>query len=135
MFEFLLDRLINLLGPIATLSREKREIKDDALRAISIALRETQIYYRDLGHRNKRNRDKEAQLVKYWAAAAIPLRHIDEELAMICEHKADFWLEPENWSNEDIERVGIKLTDVSSAYRKLAMPSGFSTANKKYLTN
>jgi hypothetical protein len=45
MFEHLLDGLIKLMGPIATLSREKRDLKDNALKAISKALLETKIYY------------------------------------------------------------------------------------------
>jgi hypothetical protein len=34
MLEYLVEKLISLLGPIATLSKEKRELKDNALRAI-----------------------------------------------------------------------------------------------------
>jgi hypothetical protein len=99
------------------------------LRAISTALLETKLYYRDREAGKRRNMDVEAQLSKYWAAAAIPLRHIDEELAMTCEHKADFWTNPGDWSNEDIQRVGIKLEDVTRAYRNIAMPR-FSVARK-----
>lgn len=122
MLEYVIDKLIGLLGPIATLSKEKRELKDSALRGISIALNETKLYYRDRGRGKERDMDKEAQLANYWAAAAIPLRHIDEELAMTCQYKADFWTDPDHWSNDEIERIGIKLNDVSDAYRKLAMP-------------
>lgn len=122
MLEFVIDKLIGLLGPIATLSKEKRDLKDNALRAVSTALMETKLYYRDRANGKPRNMDVEAQLSKYWAAAAIPLRHIDEELAMACEHKADFWTGPEHWTNEEVKRVGIKLEDVTAAYRKIAMP-------------
>ncbi|EHP41243.1 hypothetical protein OR16_21131 [Cupriavidus basilensis OR16] len=122
MLEFVIDKLIGLLGPIATLSKEKRELKDNALRAISMALLETKLYYRDRAKGKPRNMDVEAQLSKYWGAAAIPLRHIDQELAMTCEYKADFWTDPDNWSDEELERVGIKLEDVTKAYRDIAMP-------------
>lgn len=122
MLEFVVDKLIGLLGPIATLSKDKRELKDNALRSISTALLETKLYYRDRANGKPRNMDVEAQLSKYWAAAAIPLRHIDEELAMTCEYKADFWIGPEHWSDEDVARVGIKLEDVTKAYRTIAMP-------------
>lgn len=73
--------------------------------------------------------DIEAQLAKYWSAAAIPLRHIDEELAMACEHKAEYWVNPEQWSDEEIIRLGIKLEDVTQAYRNIAMPK-FSKAGR-----
>ena len=123
MLDFLVTKLISLMGPIATLSKEKRELKDNALRAISTALQETKIYYRSLERDGDRNHDTEAQLVKYWGAAAIPLRHIDEELAMVCEQKSEFWVRPDNWSNEEIAEFGIKLQDVYLAYRQLSMPS------------
>lgn len=64
MLEYVIDKLIGLLGPIATLSREKRELKDSALRGISIALQETKLYYRDLSRGKKRDMDVEAQLAK-----------------------------------------------------------------------
>jgi D-serine dehydratase len=77
--------------------------------------------------------DVEAQLSKYWSAAAIPLRHIDEELAMICEYKSDFWTNPDNWSEEEVKRIGIKLEDVTDAYRRLAMPRFSSLPHRKPL--
>lgn len=129
MLEFVIEKLIGLLGPIATLERDRRDLKDNALRAISTALTETSIYYRDLGRGAERDLDKEAQLARYWSAAAIPLRHIDQELAGICENKAEYWINPEQWSNDQIKQYGIRLQDVKRAYRQMAMPS-FSTVNR-----
>lgn len=122
MLEYVVEKLIGLLGPISTLSKDKRELKDNALRAISTALLETKLYYRDRQAGKPRNLDTEAQLAKYWAAAAIPLRHIDQELASTCEYKSDFWTGPENWTDAEATRVGIKLEDVARAYRAIAMP-------------
>ncbi len=47
MFDYFLNKLVELMGPIATLSRERRQLRTEALRAISTALQETKIYYRD----------------------------------------------------------------------------------------
>jgi len=126
MLEFVVGRLVALLGPIATVSKDKRELKDSALHAISTALTETKLYYKGLEAGNPQNLETEAQLAKAWAAAAILLRHFDEELAMICEHKSEFWTSPNNWSFEQIEKAGISLENVSDAYRKLAMPKSYS---------
>jgi hypothetical protein len=49
MLSQVIEGVVKLLGPIATLSKDRRELKDSALRAISTALDETYIYYRDLG--------------------------------------------------------------------------------------
>jgi hypothetical protein len=122
MIEWVVERLISLLGPIAAMSKEKRELKDNALRAISTALHETKLYYRGLSIDGNRNLETEAQLSKYWAAAAIPLRHIDQELALACDDKFDYWINPEQWSPTDIKRLGIRLDDVSAAYKKLVAP-------------
>ena len=127
--EFIIEKLIALLGPISTLTKDKRDLKDNALRAISTALTETTIYYKDLSRGKERNNDTESQLVRYWSAAAIPLRHIDQELAGACENKAEYWLNPDAWTNEQIEEFGIKLGDVKRAYRQMAMPS-FSKAGR-----
>lgn len=123
MLDFLITKLTALMGPIATLTKEKRELKDNALRAVTTALLETKIYYRSMELGASRNIETEAQLVKYWGAAAIPLRHIDQELAVICENKSEYWLNPENWSDEEVKEFGIQLQNVTSAYRQLALPS------------
>jgi hypothetical protein len=131
MMEWIVERLISLLGPIATMSKDKRDLQDNALRSISHALQETKIYYRNLDAGKERSYDIENQLAKYWSAAAIPLRHIDQELAMNCEDKAEYWLSPERFSNEDIKKMGIRLTDLSTAYRKLVAPKFSARARDK----
>ena len=117
-----IEGIVNLLGPVATLTKERRELKDSALRAISTALDETYLYFRDLGKGSNRNLDRESQLTKYWSAAAIPMRHFDENLADICDKKAEYWVNPENYSNEEISELGIELGEVRQAYRKMLTP-------------
>ena len=121
MFE-LIELLTSSLGSIATASKENEKKKDRALRAVSYALDETYLYYRDMKNGHLKDRDREAQLVKLWSAAAIPLRHFDLYLANICDRKSEYWIAPESYTNEDIEKLGIKLSDVRRAYRKLMKP-------------
>jgi hypothetical protein len=123
MIEWVVERLTALLGPIATMAREKRGLKDEALSAVSIALRETKLYYRDMANGAHRSLPREAELVKAWSEAAIPLRHIDEQLAMACEDKAAYWLNPDEWTPEQLKALGIRLQDVSVAYRRMLSPS------------
>lgn len=126
----ILDGLTKILGPIATLTKDRRELKDSALRAISNALDETFLYYRDLDKGNMRNLDREALLVKYWSAAAIPMRHIDNHLATICDLKAEYWVNPDNYDDGIIHELGVGLDNVRQAYRKMLKPN-FSIAGKK----
>jgi hypothetical protein len=126
----IVDRLISLIEPIANLAKDKRELKDNALRAILMALQETKIYYKKLENGSCRDLEIEAQLVRYWGAAAIPLRHIDEELAILCERKSEYWLNPEYYSDQQIKDLGIKLIDITQAYRHISVPNFHTTFNK-----
>lgn len=118
----IIEKLTSLMGPIATLGREKRELQDNALRAISHALHETQIYYAGLRRGNEIDREIEKQLSRYWSAAAIPLRHIDRDLAMLCEEKSNYWICPEEWRGDNVTKISIQLDNLADAYRRLIKP-------------
>ncbi|MFL5739902.1 MAG: hypothetical protein ACJ75B_06770 [Flavisolibacter sp.] len=122
MLNEILESLIRILGPIATASKDRSQMKDEALRAINHALDETYLYYRDIGHGRLRNRDREAMLVRYWSAAGISLRHFDQDLAKTCDDKAEYWVNPENYAGKDIEELGISLESVRQAYKKMLKP-------------
>jgi hypothetical protein len=125
MIKEILEGLSKILGPIATLSKDRRELKDGALRAISNALDETFLYYRDLGNVSERSLDREALLAKYWSAAAIHMRHFDQNLANICDHKSEYWINPNNYNSEQIKELGIGLDDVRLVYRKMLSPLSY----------
>ena len=122
MIQWVVERLIGLLSPIAQLQKDKRELADKALTAISRALNETFLYYRDIEAGQTINAQREAQLVRLWSAAAIPLRHIDPELANICEHKAEYWINPRSWRHQQVEQLGIGLESVRDRYREMLRP-------------
>ena len=111
MVEFLIAKLTDLIIPITNLSKDKRELKQQALSLISSALNETCLY---LNRRKSqsRNLDMEENLSRLWANAAIPIANFDKELATICQYKSDYWINPETWSQEEINSFGIRLTEV-----------------------
>ena len=119
MIEWVVEKLISLIPAFENASNLRRELKDNALRSISHALNETCIYYSGLERGQGREMDIEAQLSRYWAAAAIPLRHIDVALAEACEYKSEYWLNPEKWSPEKIVELGIGLEKVRNQYRAI----------------
>ena len=123
MLEYLVGPFKALIKPIQDLARDKRELRDNALRAISHALNETRIYYQGRERGRERNLDVEAQLVKYWSAAAIAIRHIDSQLAVVCEEKCEYWINPDNWTDEEVAQSGIALSDLVKTYRKMLVPS------------
>ncbi len=122
MITELIDSLVNIMGPLATSSRENENKKDQALRAVSYALDETYLYYRELNNGMLEDREREAQLVKLWSAAAIPLRHFDLDLSRICDSKSQYWINPQGFNDDQVENLGIRLDDVRKAYRKLLKP-------------
>jgi len=117
MLTEIIDRLIALLGPIAAASRERRKESDAALSASSIALNATRLYWRDLDRGEQRNPETERQLVLYWSAAAIAIRHFDPDLAIRFEDKAEYWVSPESYSEQEVMDLGLHLDDLSRAYR------------------
>ena len=122
MLECIIEKFIQLIGPIQDLSKDKRELKDNALRSVSHALNETYLYYSGLDKGKPKHEDTEKQLSNYWAAAAIPLRHLDQDLAMTCELKAEYWVNPDNWSEEQIHSHGIELGKLRTKYRNMLAP-------------
>ena len=120
MIAWAVERMIGLLGPIAELQKDRREVADAALRAVSEALAETCLYCDALESGNA-TKETEAKLVRAWAAAAIPMRHIDPEFSQMCEIKSQYWINP-TWPKPEIERVGIDLESVRKRYRALLSP-------------
>jgi len=102
-----------------SVKKEQRELADNALRAICTALNETEIYNKRYRRTNRRNLDTEEQLSRYWAAAAIPLRHINRHFSLICEHKSAYWIDPEKWTDQDVQDFKIDLKTVRLRYNSL----------------
>jgi hypothetical protein len=117
--EWVVERLISLIPTVGTIAKDKREIADNALRAVSTALTETCIYYENYRKNGQRDKEIEKQLVRYWSAAAIPLRHIDRELSEICEYKSQYWLNPEEWNQSKANGIAIDLDTVRQKYRSM----------------
>ena len=134
MIEVILNKLMELLGSLNELGKDRRDLKDRALRAVSIALIETKKYYADLERGEERDREVETQIAKYWSAAAIPLRHFDSGLALICEAKGEYWINPENWNGNEMMRISMQLDNVADAYKQLLSPA-YKRKNTKNLVH
>jgi hypothetical protein len=112
-----------VIEPLENYFKNQRDLRDNALRTISIAINETYLYYGGLDRGKSRDYDIEAQLSKYWSAAAIPIRHVDAEFAQICEQKSEYWVNPDGWGEDRIKEVGIQLGKVRQRYRDLIYPN------------
>ena len=132
MLPEIISGLFELIGPLAEASTSRRELKDEALRAIMVALNETEFYYKRLEDKNNRSRDTEQKLSNYWATAAIFIRHFDQHLAEICQYKSEFWRNYENWTPEMIKKTGIELENVQKEYKRMLLPKHIPIQYKKY---
>jgi hypothetical protein len=108
-----LTKLSDFLGERHKL---QRQLTDAALQSISTALSATSLYYRDLEAGSERNLETEGKLNVFWGNAAIPMRHVDPDLARVCAEKAQYWLNPDSWSDREIREVGIALDSVQRRY-------------------
>lgn len=117
MVEWVVERLISIIPSISNLSKDKRELADNALRSVSHALTETCLYINRYIKSGVCDKEIEAQLARFWSAAAIPLRHIDRELSEICEYKSEYWLDPSNWDPAKTNGIAIDLDTVREKYR------------------
>ena len=62
------------------------------------------------------------QLARYWAAAAVPARHIDEDFAELCLYKSEaWWVNPEEWDSKKIEQYGIDIESVKNKYQAMLL--------------
>ncbi|MHC4241208.1 MAG: hypothetical protein ACYSU4_02320 [Planctomycetota bacterium] len=117
--EWLIERLMSLIPAISHLSKEKRDIADNALTAISTALSETSLYLAHIQNDGSRDRSREEKLALLWAAAAVPARHIDGGLADMCQHKSESWINPNKWNRDKIDEYGIGIDTVKKRFAEL----------------
>jgi len=117
------DRLLAVLGWIREDTRIANERKDAALAAVYQALVATRLYLTSRKGDGKRNISREHDIAELWHEASIPLRHINQEFAMIAFEKGGYWTDPDIWTDEEIEAKGIKIEQVTEATRKLLQGS------------
>ena len=108
---------------LGIISKNKRDIADNALIAISTALSETSLYLVHIKNGGSRDRSREETLARFWAAAAVPARHIDVDLADMCNYKSDSWIDPSTWDREKVEQYGIDIESVKHKYAVLLRAS------------
>ena len=119
MLKFILPSLHKFLE----LEREGRfraeNQRDLALNTLLKAVNETRIYMQQTQRKAVRDINVEATLVRLWAEAAVPVRHLDLDLAERCTLKSDYWLNPESYSQDDIRKFRIGVNQVYQEIKKL----------------
>jgi hypothetical protein len=115
----LIPGISKLLDYFSAEMRREEDKRDSALMAILAAAVETKMYLESLESNAPRNRTEETELVKLWQKAAIPVRHIDLDLAASCLDKADDWIRPQTWDISHVEAKRKELQQICSRIRQL----------------
>ena len=118
-WKIIIDGLFNLLNVFKSDREHSNGEKDLALTAIISATNETKIYIQKVQKTGKTDRSTEETLSRMWAAASIPLRHFDRDLAQRCLEKSDYWLNPDNYSAPEIAQLRIGIEQVYKDAKKL----------------
>jgi hypothetical protein len=111
VFESLIDGAREFLQRIFQNRHQRTEQVDNALTALYAAINETRIYVKSCS-RKPRNTEKEAELARLWARAAVPIRHLDQGLAERCRLKADYWIDPDAWTVAQLKQFRLTLDEI-----------------------
>jgi hypothetical protein len=89
-----------------------------ALKTVYKALSETKSYFTD---RNimPRDRDRERQISNLWFDSSSELKNIDQNLAVRCFLKGDFWTDPDSWEQNEGEKLNISIDEMTKLAREL----------------
>ena len=59
-------------------------------------------------------------LTNLWHQASVAFGEAgNKEMQRLCQIKGDYWLDPHNWEQEDIDEAGIRLAEMRSELNKL----------------
>jgi hypothetical protein len=65
------------------------------------------------------NSEAEAELGTLWATASVLIHRTDPDLALRLQQKAEYWTNPENWSEDEIDHNGIQIEEIAEEGRRL----------------
>lgn len=111
--------LLTTLNTFNGLGREKEKQATEAIRALTKAIHETEIYFSELKCGVERDKAREVQLSRYWSESAEPVRLIDREFSDLCGLKARYWLFPDHYDRESVKDLHITLEGMNAELQKL----------------
>jgi hypothetical protein len=114
----LLTFSIEQIGKWLDRQGRRQQRSDAAVKAILLALNETQAYIADW-RAEQRSRERELFLVRLWTDAAVAIRSKDRAFAEQLQMKAEYWTDPMQWTDADVRRAGIRIKSVAGRARAL----------------
>jgi hypothetical protein len=117
-----MSMLLDAIGQVGNWldRRDRRGERDDAaVKAVLLAVNETKLYIASLDRGEPQRRNQERLLVQLWTDAAVAIRRSDPHLAERLQMKAEYWADPENWSDNDVQSAEIGIESVAARARAL----------------
>jgi len=110
---------LNGIGLWLTRRERKQERDDAAIKSVLDAVNQTKSYIARLDRGYGEDSDKEEQLVALWTTAAVHIRRTDAELANRLQMKAEYWTNPRQWSDDDVRKNRIRISEIAKEARRL----------------
>ncbi len=111
--------LIAIANNARKLFPQKNPNLSPAITALTKAVHETEMYFKDRGKGKERDTLREDELSRLWSASAEPVRLVDAQLSELCRYKASYWLFPENYSRGEVVELQITLEGMNANLQKL----------------
>ncbi|PPE61930.1 hypothetical protein F157LOC_00764 [Pectobacterium brasiliense] len=108
-----------LVSSLYSFLSRRSDLNSQAIEALSKAIFEVEKYYRDLRLGEGESRERETIIAEYWRAASEPVRRVDASFASICECKIYYWLNPSQYSRQDVLDFEISLEGVKIKLQQL----------------
>jgi hypothetical protein len=96
----------------------QRDRADDAVKAVLLAVNETQAYLIDRKN-GSQSREREVALARLWTEAAVAIRRSDADFAQLLQMKAEFWTNPRAWPEQTLKELAIHIDAVAGRARSL----------------
>ncbi|HBR7383586.1 TPA: hypothetical protein MYN16_004841 [Klebsiella pneumoniae] len=108
-----------LVGALQAFLFRRVDLNSQAIDALSKAIFEVEKYYRDLRLGETPSRERETKIAECWREASEPVRRVDESFSMICERKVYYWLDPSQYSRQDVLDFEMSLEEVKIKLQQL----------------
>jgi hypothetical protein len=116
----LFKHLRQWLGNLSRASADRKRQSIEALRAVVVAARHTQVYVRKLDKSSQQDHATEAQLAEMWTDLGFRLTDLGlSKLAKRCDIKGRYWADPDQFNDEFLQKADVGLESMEQLARQL----------------
>lgn len=109
----ILSHIKKWVANLGRASKERKLQSKEALRSVITAVRETEVYMRNLREGGRKSIKMERKLSVLWTNLAFKLEDLDlDKLAKRCQIKGRYWADSSKFTEEFLKQAGTRLTDI-----------------------